>query len=36
MDEEVKNILAGNYKFEPVQYWFAVSETGKYFIIFAA
>jgi len=29
MDEEVHNILAGNYKFEPVQYWFAVSETGK-------
>jgi serine/threonine protein kinase len=32
MDEEVKNILAGNYKFEPVQYWFAVSETARDFI----
>jgi len=32
MDEEVHNILAGNYKFEPVQYWFAVSETARDFI----
>jgi len=32
MDEEVKNILAGNYKFEPVQYWFAVSATARDFI----
>jgi len=32
MDEEVNNILAGNYKFEPVQYWFAVSDTARDFI----
>lgn len=30
--EEMEAIMAGNYKFEPVEYWENVSETAKDFV----